>query len=498
MDFTPSRRSTASLIAAASLLLTAGCDFEPTSATRHYALSESNASELADLPDVQAQVLGALEMLYGTPSDPQFMLTSDWLDDGYNPNWPQYPADDNGGGDFSDEELDALYADNASRFAEALALVESKEYEEVLGAYLPAALKENYSNLLRDREDGYFESDEEFHQAAVDTIETFYPTLRQSAEFYRRECLHCHGNSGGGDGPTARFLSPTPRDYRKGIFKFTALSDKATPRREDLFRILTDGVYTTAMPSFRRFSDAELNGAADYVRLLAMRGQVETLLTYSFLDNEAITPAAVTEAYLDTWEKWTGSDEYFIAFDGEIPAPTPASLARGRELFMDAGTGNCFSCHGEQGLGNGASAFEAGEDGEMRRIRDDWGHDIIPRDLTRGIFRFGRRPIDIYRRIYAGINGTPMPGLGTATDANGDPLLSDDEMWALVHYVRSLGEVHDGFGLNAHSVVEAGHGAGHSAGDGHGDAHGEPHEDDHGEHGDVHGALTRPEGAEAH
>ncbi len=39
---------------------------------------------------------------------------------------------------------------------------------------------------------------------------------------YRRHCLHCHGVSGAGDGPTAPFLYPRPRDYRKGLFKFTS------------------------------------------------------------------------------------------------------------------------------------------------------------------------------------------------------------------------------------------------------------------------------------
>ena len=39
----------------------------------------------------------------------------------------------------------------------------------------------------------------------------------------------------------------------------------------------------------------------------------------------------------------------------------------------------------------------------------------IPRNLRQGIYRGGRRPLDIYRRISAGINGVPMPGVGPAT-----------------------------------------------------------------------------------
>ena len=49
---------------------------------------------------------------------------------------------------------------------------------------------------------------------------------------YRRHCLHCHGVSGAGDGPTAPFLYPIPRDYRRGLFKFTSTPNGARPVRD--------------------------------------------------------------------------------------------------------------------------------------------------------------------------------------------------------------------------------------------------------------------------
>ena len=39
----------------------------------------------------------------------------------------------------------------------------------------------------------------------------------------------------------------------------------------------------------------------------------------------------------------------------------------------------------------------------------------IPRNLRKGIYRGGRRRIDIFWKIYTGIAGTPMPGLGPAS-----------------------------------------------------------------------------------
>jgi hypothetical protein len=68
---------------------------------------------------------------------------------------------------------------------------------------------------------------------------------------------------------------------------------------------------------------------------------------------------------------------------------------------------------------------------EVKRAKlDDWGNPIFARDFTRGVFRAGRRPIDVYRRVYAGINGSPMPDHSS---------YEPDVIWALVHYVRSLG-----------------------------------------------------------
>ena len=37
---------------------------------------------------------------------------------------------------------------------------------------------------------------------------------------YRKHCVHCHGITGDGQGPTAQFLNPYPRDYRPGVYKF--------------------------------------------------------------------------------------------------------------------------------------------------------------------------------------------------------------------------------------------------------------------------------------
>jgi len=76
--------------------------------------------------------------------------------------------------------------------------------------------------------------------------------------------------------------------------------------------------------------------------------------------------------------------------------------------------------------------------------------DQMPRNLRAGKYRFGRRPIDLYRRIYAGINGTEMPGGGPA-NPGAKATLSDKEIWQLVDYVLSLP-----YELDTHAPTAAG------------------------------------------
>jgi mono/diheme cytochrome c family protein len=126
----------------------------------------------------------------------------------------------------------------------------------------------------------------------------------------------------------------------------------------------------------------------------------------------------------------------------EVPEVTAERIEHGRTLFMtpgEKGGANCVSCHGPEGRGGGVSAWEPGKEG-LEYVKDDWGNEIQPRDLTRGVFRFGRRPVDLYRRIYAGINGTPMPEhIGMTITENGEQrTMTESDIWDLAFFVRTL------------------------------------------------------------
>ncbi len=443
----------AALAAAAVLCPTLACHYEPATPRLAYALNraaiEANA-ELAADPGAQTQLAGALEFLFGTPQGPRYLTLPEWAEDGFDPN---YWGEDHVRAD--EAAWERVVASNREAYRRQIEAIRAGEFDAVERPRYADDLWARWQELREELPAGgpdvkYLTTDDgqevTWRDEAIYRFENYYPSLANTAEFYRQQCYHCHGAEGGGDGVTSRFLEPRPRDYRKGIFKFTPLRGKARPRHEDLFRVLTDGIYTTAMPSFRRFTDAQLHGLVDYVRLLAVRGKTEDNLVAFFAADEGFHFDNVKENYLDEVEKWREAPEKLITYEGEIPRPTPERVEHGRYLFTtpgDKGGANCASCHGVGGRGDGASAFEADPEnpGQLRRVRDDWGNPILVRDLTRGVFRFGRRPIDLYRRIYAGINGTPMPehfGM-TIKDPDGTQRpLSEDDVWDLVFFVREI------------------------------------------------------------
>src|SRR5262249_10497456 len=84
-----------------------------------------------------------------------------------------------------------------------------------------------------------------------------------------------------------------------------------------------------------------------------------------------------------------------------------ASVLRGYKNFIGETTNetpnakgfNCVSCHVNFGR---QSMFKW----------DSWGTLVRPNNLTNGIYRGGRRPIDLYYRIHSGINGSNMTPFG--------------------------------------------------------------------------------------
>ena len=298
--------------------------------------------------------------------------------------------------------------------------------------------------------------------------------LVEGRHLYMTHCVHCHGVAGDGDGPTARFLNPRPRDYRQGIFKFKSTLYEAKPSREDLKRTLELGIPGTYMPSFVLLGEEKLLLIIDYVRWLSIRGSMEIRmaeelavlfateqdLAQTLRDDPKKKRADVVAEVMKTVEEEFPSvlEDIIVAplaeawKTAELPEtaivptvkrtpPTKDSIERGREFFLSKVAGKkteCLECHGVSGRGDGGNTEKfwpiPGTKPERKYeepgLHDIWGHPQRPRDLTRGIYRGGRRPVDIYRRVHQGIPGTQMNGFAK--------LLKPEEIWDVVNYVLSI------------------------------------------------------------
>lgn len=319
---------------------------------------------------------------------------------------------------------------------------------------------------------------------------------------YRRHCAHCHGINGDGRGPTAMILNPYPRDYREGVFKFKSTYNPDRPTDADLRLTLHNGIPGTAMPSFALLPPDEIDALVEYVKYLSIRGQMETALENFVFDeldvedpldpsNDEEQEEIVMELLAEIVEGWQqANDQVILPEENELPArdrspeEIAASATKGRELFYGT-KANCFSCHGPTGLGDGqqtdydlwsganrgfiekTDALEASivdlsqdlseQEGEayddtVSRLKRDKRElterrdvvatllpvrNAIPRNLRDGIYRGGQRPLDLFRRVHQGIPGTPMPAAGPASPG-AQGTLTEEEIWHLVDYVRSL------------------------------------------------------------
>jgi mono/diheme cytochrome c family protein len=203
---------------------------------------------------------------------------------------------------------------------------------------------------------------------------------------YLRQCSRCHGKRGDGTGPQADAVVPRPRDFTKRLFKFRTTFSGQPPTTADILRTIERGLPGTAMPSFAGLSERERKQIAARVLEFA-----------DLLDEREPQP---------------------VADPGAPPPSTPDTIARGKQLYADAG---CASCHGELGKGDGDSA---------RDLKDAAGQPIKPRDFTEGVYHGGSDARDLYYRIAIGMDGTPMPAYGD--------VLAPADLWAVVDYVRAL------------------------------------------------------------
>jgi cytochrome c oxidase cbb3-type subunit 2 len=206
-------------------------------------------------------------------------------------------------------------------------------------------------------------------------------------QLYRRYCVGCHGVRGDGNGENAPWVTPQPRDFTAGLFKCRSTPAGSIPTDQDMFNTITRGYVTTNMPSWDALTRQERANLVAYIKTFSPR----------FREEKPAAPLPIPPE----------------------PPSSPESVRRGAELFQSM---NCWSCHGKDGSGNGPSALT---------LTDSKGYPLKPYDLTSSTrFKCGESDRELFRDLMAGLDGTPMPSFADA--------LKPDQVWELVHYIRTL------------------------------------------------------------
>jgi mono/diheme cytochrome c family protein len=209
---------------------------------------------------------------------------------------------------------------------------------------------------------------------------------------YDKWCAGCHGVDGQGQGDAAAWMLPRPRNFVQALYQIRSTRSGSLPTDADILHVIDVGMPGTAMPGWRES------------------------LSQQERDNLV--------SYLKTFSRFFESDQPQVLEMGGAPGGGAEVIEQGRQAYQQL---ECFKCHGQEGRGDGASAPTQEDDNKFP---------IRPADLSQPwLFNGGGTVEDIYRRLRTGLDGTPMPSL---TDALEGGIVTEEQLWAISHYVRSL------------------------------------------------------------
>ncbi len=230
------------------------------------------------------------------------------------------------------------------------------------------------------------------------------------AALYGQHCAACHGEKGDGAGPAAKYLYPKPRNLRRGQFRLVSAVN-LVPTKQDVLDTLNRGMPGSAMISWAHLSAEDRERLADRVLEFRRDGARDVELMIAAEEELELSEEELAE---NVARLTTPGEALAIP---EITAATPESIARGKELYVAKG---CVSCHGAAGKGDG-----------QQQMIDNEGIPTRPRDLTLGIYKGNHDPASIFRRLWLGMPGSPMPS---------SQQLSQNEVIDMVHFVLSLSD----------------------------------------------------------
>ena len=228
---------------------------------------------------------------------------------------------------------------------------------------------------------------EEFSHASVD----------RGRQIYKEYCMQCHGATGRGDGPAASGLDPKPAIHANMQF--------AKLPQDYLYNVIYYGGRSMGKSPSMPYWGLTIGqqGVAD----------VMAYLNVTFKGVPAGPGTAPSGACVQP-RRTVAAPAEVLQTTNPLPA-APETIQSGKALFLKTAQPlACAFCHGEKGDGKGMM-----------------GAGLIPppRNFTCGEMMKGIPDGQLYWIIKNGSRGTGMPPFAS---------LSDEQVWQLIRYIRSL------------------------------------------------------------
>lgn len=244
-------------------------------------------------------------------------------------------------------------------------------------------------------------------------IEASAHVLNRGHDLYQVHCMACHGRDGDGKGVSHMGSKIPPRDLTMGVYKFGQVAAGELPHDEHFYKILREGLKGSSMLPWD-LSEGQMFALVQYMKTFAP-------------------------------DTWLGEDKQLGEEIVVIPDPWTSrkdAVDRGRAVYH--GEGNCLACH--QGyidlfelneITEAAMGFSWDElDPQFYEVKPQYsmfGYMVVPPDFTWHQLRLVNSKEDLFVRLSAGVGGGLMPAYKW--------LLSEEDIWALVHYIWSLREL---------------------------------------------------------
>jgi mono/diheme cytochrome c family protein len=259
-------------------------------------------------------------------------------------------------------------------------------------------------------------------------------TLNDGYEGYMLYCYACHGEKGDGRGPAAPGMRPPPRDFTQAMFKFGGVPAGSLPNDEDMVAVLRTGLAGTPMLAWD-IQDQERRAIVQYLKIFSPKWKDEP------------PGARVEPEGPDPWRDPGKQDE---------------ALDLGKRLYhlngsqTDRKTGalvriypGCNVCHPsylpraelealarrtlKQPVEFRPDLYQPAADKKSDYFADGHQTVLVPIDFLFQPIKAGSSTDALYRTITAGINGASMPSF--------KGVMSDGDLWALTHYIKSLADL---------------------------------------------------------